>query len=166
MGSGCQFPSFLQRKCFLYLVSSRGRSVKGWEEQKIIQKKEFTDHKVSIPGFNLTFVFLILSIVWAKLTPITEISDSATLCADSSTFRWYHTDKNKQTNKPTTKVPNDSRSQLFLVITQRTAQFIFIQMMRKTCLIGNRCTSLFGGSGRYGQGNHTRETRSSFWKCT
>lgn len=62
--------------------------MEGWEEQKIIQRKEFTDHKVSIPGFNLMFVFLILSILWAKLTPIRENSDSAPLCIDSSTFIW------------------------------------------------------------------------------
>lgn len=54
--------------------------MEGWDKQKIIQRKEFTDHKVSIPGFNLMFVFLILSILWAKLTPIRENSDSAPLC--------------------------------------------------------------------------------------
>lgn len=69
-----------------------------WEEQKIIQRKEFTNRKVSIPGFNLMLVFLILPILWAKLTPIRDNSDSAPPCTDSNTFKWCHIDKR-------TKVP-------------------------------------------------------------
>lgn len=98
--------------------------MEGEEEQKRIRRKEFTDHKVSIPGFNLVFVFLILSILWAKQHP-SEKTMILPHCAQTPVHSNH-------------------------ITLRKTTQFVFIQM-GKICLIGNRCTSFspmkFGGSG-------------------
>lgn len=89
--------------------------MEGWEEQKRIQRKEFTDHKVSIPGFDLMFVFLILSRLWAKQHP----------------------------SEKTVILPHCAQTPIHSnhIILRKTTPFVFIQMMGTICLIGNRCTS-------------------------
>lgn len=112
METSCQFPFFLSRKCFLYLVSWRGRDVERWEEQKIIQRKEFTNHKVSIPGFNLMFsswFFLDCGQSWHLSEKTVILHHRAqTLAYSNGTI---------VSKEPMYR--NDSRSQLFLVITQK-----------------------------------------------
>lgn len=84
-------------------------------------------------GFNL-FVFLILSVVWAKLTPVRENSGTVPLCTDSRTFTHYHTYKR-------TKVPDWLQT---AGITPRAMMlFIFVQVMGKIWFIWNRRTSSF-----------------------
>lgn len=144
MGTGCQFPSFLYRKCFLYLVSSRGERCGGRGKAKENSEKGIHWPQSFYSWFQSGVCLPILSILWAKQHP----SEKTVILPHRA------------------QTPAHSNHS----ILRKTTQFVFIQMMGKICLIGNRCTSFspvkFGGVRRHGQGNHMHEKRNVFWKCS
>lgn len=87
MEVGWLFPPFLCRR---HRVFSRRKGWVGVEEEKIIKRTEFTNHKVPNPGFNQMFVCLPYAFKsWAEPTQIKGKRNSASILSTAASKRYH-----------------------------------------------------------------------------